>query len=42
MRLHVFEIGLQEGLSIGEPVGVFRILSRQLAARYAKEAREAD
>jgi hypothetical protein len=41
MRLHIFEIGLQEGLSIGELGRIFGF-SRQLAARYAKEAREAD
>jgi hypothetical protein len=41
MRLHIFEIGIQEGLSIGELGRMFGF-SRQLAARYAKEAREAD
>ena len=41
MRLHIFEIGIQQGLSIGELGRIFGF-SRQLAARYAKEAREAD
>jgi hypothetical protein len=40
MRLHIFEIGIQEGLSIGELGRMFGF-SRQLAARYAKEARDA-
>lgn len=41
MRLHIFEIGIRQGLSIGELGRIFGF-SRQLAARYAKEAREAD
>jgi hypothetical protein len=41
MRLHIFEIGIQQGMSIGELGRIFGF-SRQLAARYAKEAREAD
>jgi hypothetical protein len=41
MRLHIFELAIQEGLSIGE-LGRFFGFSRQLAARYAKEARKAD
>jgi len=40
MRLHIFEIGIQQGMSIGELSRIFGF-SRQLAARYAKEAREA-
>ena len=39
MRLHIFEIAMQQGLSIGELGRIFGF-SRQLAARYAKEARE--
>jgi len=38
MRLRVFEVGLAEGLSIGELARMFGF-SRQLASRYAKEAR---
>ena len=38
VRLQIFELGLDEGLSIGELGRVFGF-SRQLAARYAKEAR---
>ena len=38
VRLRIFELGLDEGLSIGELARVFGF-SRQLAARYAKEAR---
>jgi len=38
VRLRIFELGLDEGLSIGELARIFGF-SRQLAARYAKEAR---
>lgn len=37
MRLHIFKLGLEQGLSIGEMGRHFGI-SRQLAARYAREA----
>jgi hypothetical protein len=38
MRLRIFELGLDEGLSIGELGRIFGF-SRQLASRYASEAR---
>ena len=38
MRLRIFKIGLEEGLSIGDLGRSFGI-SRQLAARYTKEAK---
>ena len=38
MRLRIFELGLEQGLSIGELGRIFGF-SRQLASRYAKEAR---
>jgi hypothetical protein len=41
MRLRIFELGLDEGLSIGA-LGRSFGFSRQLAARYAREARGRD
>jgi hypothetical protein len=41
MRLQIFELGLAQGLTIGELGRTFGF-SRQLASRYAKEARGAD
>ena len=38
-RLTIFAMGLEQGMSIGELARMFGF-SRQLAARYAKEARE--
>src|ERR1700676_1219705 len=38
MRLRIFELGLAQGLTIGELGRIFGF-SRQLASRYAKEAR---
>jgi hypothetical protein len=38
MRLRLFKLGLDQGLSIGELGRIFGF-SRQLASRYAKEAK---
>jgi hypothetical protein len=39
MRLRIFKLGLEEGMSIGD-LGRSFGFSRQLAARYAREAKE--
>ena len=41
MRLRLFRLGLDDGLSIGELGRIFGF-SRQLASRYAKEAKDVD